>query len=229
MEENKKILVNELKNAYRKWKSAAYFDSFLIIDANRLAFFEANEKIRETDEFFSNFADELMDDEKRNKLFRQLYKEVRVRCFPKFNFQNGGETSDIESPINNLPGKNKPPEKIHYMIDLPEKAQILGVLWVMKFGCLLDMRFNDRCYGNRIRKTILSGDMGGPTPYLYYPYYKKYESWRDEALAVVENILDEQSNVAMVSLDIKGYFYNCRVNFSKLRKVIRRAMTDGVI
>src|SRR5271157_4792214 len=191
---NQKLLIEELKNAYRKWKSAAYFDSFLILDANRLASFEFNENIRESDEFFKNFADELLDRDRREQLFNIIYSEIKVRCFPKGDLQNEKGDNTKERPINNLPQNNSSIEKIHYMIDLPEKAQILGVLWVMKFGCLLDRQFDEQCYGNRIRKAISYGNTDGPTPYLYYPYFKKYESWRDEALAVVEKLLDLKLN-----------------------------------
>jgi hypothetical protein len=176
IEENKNNLINDLRDAYRKWKSAAYFDSFLSIDANRLAFFELKENIRENDEFFINFANELLDKETRDQLFRNLCGEIKVRCFPKADLQNEEENSKREKVINNLPLIGPSISKVQYLIDLPVKAHILGILWVMKFGCLLDSQFDDHCYGNRIRETIISGTMGGPTPYLFYPYFNKYES-----------------------------------------------------
>ncbi len=86
----------------------------------------------------------------------------------------------------------------------------------MKFGCLIDKNLIDQCYGNRIRKSLIEDKNNAPTPYLYYPYFKKYESWRDEAIDVVEKLLDMKLNALMVSLDIESYFYNCRVDFNSL-------------
>ena len=42
---NKNDLIIGLKNAYRKWKSASYFDKFHNIDVNKLAFFEVEHNI----------------------------------------------------------------------------------------------------------------------------------------------------------------------------------------
>ena len=208
-------LIKDLKNAYRKWKSATYFDPFLITEANKLAFFELEENILESDLFFENFADELSNPVARENLFNQILLSIGVRCYPKNS-----------SPINTSQGnsKNNLPKKYTidkalYMVDLPVKAHILGALWTMKFGIVIDKKLSSHCFGNRIRETIVNNgksDESGPSPYLYYPYFKKYVSWRDEGLNVLEKILDLNLNAVMITLDIKNYFYNCRVSFGKL-------------
>lgn len=217
-------LINDLKNAYRKWKSATYFDSFLITEANKLAFFELEENIRENDEFFEKFTDELLDVEKREELFKKLYSEVNVRCYPKDNSKSG---TDAGRPISNFP-KKQAVEKVLYMIDLTEKAHILGALWTMKFGTIIDKKLSSHCFGNRIRETLNKKEDSdkGAVPYLYYPYFKKYESWRDEGTNVLEKLLDMKLNAVMITLDIKNYFYNCRVNFEKLKSAIKEDIVD---
>jgi Reverse transcriptase (RNA-dependent DNA polymerase). len=97
----------------------------------------------------------------------------------------------------------------------------------MKYGYSIDKKLDDQCYGNRIRKVLLENPDRGPSPYLYYPYFNKYESWRDEAINVVEKLLDLKLNALMVSLDIEGYFYNCRVNFGRLKKAFRKSNLDS--
>ena len=57
------------------------------------------------------------------------------------------------------------------MIDLPIEAHILGTLWVLKFGILIDNKLTSNCYGNRIRRTVIDGDKDFITPYLFYPYF----------------------------------------------------------
>ncbi len=213
---DKEVIVKDLKSAYRKWKSAAYFDPFLTIDARRIADFEVNNRINDNDSYFHDLADRIIDDENREKLIDGIIHNIRVRCFPK----GGTDKQTNSSIISNSPKTQKKIEKIQYFIDLPVEGHILGAMWVIKFGCLLDRNLNDQCFGNRIRKTVLSDKPESPTPYLYYPYYIKYESWRDDALRITEKLLDNKLNVVMVSLDIKGYFYNCRINFDILRKYI---------
>ena len=220
----------ELKNAYRKWKSSAYFDPFLVIDANKIAFRENREGFFEN--YFSDFAEKLINEDTRNELFLDIYNNIEVRCLPKADkkvneqdfHQKSNKNSKTQSIklISNVPKAFKS-SKIQYFIDLPLEAQVLGALWVMKYGCLLDNRFDTQSYGNRIRKTIKNSN-NGPTPYLYYPYFKKYESWRDEAINRVEGLMDLGLNALMVSLDIEGYFYNCRIDFDKLKNSINESI-----
>lgn len=217
----KNQLINDLKNAYRKWKSAAYFDSFSIIEAQKMAFFELEKDILDSDQFFADFADELIEIEKRNSLFEEIYSAVKVRCYPKSKNSDKHEIDKSEI-IDNFP-KRQEIKKALYMIDLPIKAHILGALWTMKFGVILDKELSTHCFGNRIREALVKDGKDsdkGPVPYLYYPYFKKYVSWRDEGIKVLEQLLDLKLNAVMITLDIKNYFYNCRVNFAKLIKEI---------
>lgn len=219
-------LIKDLKNAYRKWKSATYFDSFLITEANKLAFFELEENILESDLFFENFADELLDPEKQNILFEKIYLDVKVRCYPKSTNSDKSEVDKKKTDKNEIIDNSQKQQKIKkalYMIDLPIKAHILGALWTMKFGVILDKELSVHCFGNRIREALDKDDKDsnkGPVPYLYYPYFKKYVSWRDEGIKVLEQLLDLKLNAVMITLDIKNYFYNCRVDFAKLKNEI---------
>ncbi len=207
------FLVDNLKNAYRKWKSSTYFDQFLSIDANRIAFIEIEEL---NDQYFLDLAEKISNDEFRDSYLNSLIDQIQIRCFPKTsNFDGSDKEKNQFKFISNVPRKNSN-FKFQYFIDLPLEAHILGALWVMKFGCLIDKNLIDQCYGNRIRKSLIEDKNNAPTPYLYYPYFKKYESWRDDAIDVVEKLLDMKLNALMVSLDIESYFYNCRVDFNSL-------------
>ena len=210
---NDDLLVDNLKSAYRKWKSSTYFDQFLSIDANRIAFFEIESL---NDQFFRDMAEKISTDEFHDNYLNSLIDQVQIRCFPKTSNSNGsGKEKKQTKLISNVPQKNNN-FRFQYFIDLPLEAHILGALWVMKFGCLIDKNLIDQCYGNRIRKSLINDKNNSPTSYLYYPYFKKYESWRDDAIDVVEKLLDMKLNALMVSLDIESYFYNCRVDFNSL-------------
>ena len=56
------------------------------------------------------------------------------------------------------------------------------------------------------------------TPFLFVPYYQNYQSWRDNGLESVNNLLDNEKNAIMISLDLKEYFYRSLIDFEALNK-----------
>jgi hypothetical protein len=213
-------LANELKNSYRKWKSAAYYDPFLAIDANRIAYFEFENKLREENNtYFLILANELLNKKKREKLISSIIDQISVRCFPKTN--SILENHYSENIISNLPPSMQSIDKIQYMIDVPIIGHILSVLWILKFGKLLDNDFGTFLYGDRIRDIVKQESEKSVSAMLFYPYFSNYESWRDEGIKEIEKLLDNNKNALMISLDISGYYYNCRINFDRLRDSIK--------
>ena len=59
--------------------------------------------------------------------------------------------------------------------------------------------------------------------FLFDPYFKKYESWRDNGLDEVKSILNKKQNTIMISLDLKEYYYSSRINFNQLKKDMKKA------
>ena len=212
-------LEKTLKNAYRKWKSAAYFDKYQSNDVRQIAEFEYENNLHDG-KYFSDLAYDLIDNERRTIRLDNVIKSIDVRCYPKKIKENSEEYNIENAPqvISNLPPNKIEVNKLQYRIQLTTEAHILGVLWIMKFGDLLDQNLDSQCYGNRLRENIYNKKDGDCTSYLFFPYFKKYESWRDTAINVVEKLLDVDLNVAMITLDIENYFYNCRVNFSSLNQ-----------
>lgn len=62
-----------------------------------------------------------------------------------------------------------------------------------------------------------------PNTFLFDPYFKKYESWRDNGLDEVKSILNKKQNTIMISLDLKEYYYSSRINFNQLKKDMKKA------
>lgn len=224
-------LENELKNAYRKWKSSAYFDKFQTYNVKKIADFEYKTLYQDfsfsdsqSQNICSELAQRVIDEKERLNLFTEIISKINVRCYPKKFFNDNNDNNDNEPIIiSNVPPKKICIEKFQYRIELPIEAHILGVLWIMKFGDLLDQSLDSQCYGNRLRENIYINKTDEKcTPYLFFPYFTKYESWRDTALDISETLLNANLNVAMITLDIEGYFYNCRVNFSELRQELTK-------
>ena len=227
------ILTNQLKSAYRKYKTHIYYDNHGAIQRCQLADFER--------EMFSNLSNEessFFDEDKINKFFVNLSRKVlddnldefledlNVIAFPK-------KMKPIESNvISNYDEASMDINQIHYFIDLPIEAQILGVLWILRCGYVLDDRLYKNCYGNRLNKHLLNEFKENDiwhnwhfsnkfSPFLFEPYYKNYQSWRDNALDSVKNLLENDKNAIMISLDFKNYYYSSSIDFDLLRKDIK--------
>lgn len=227
------ILTNQLKSAYRKYKTHIYYDNHAAIQRCQLADFEC--------EMFSDLSSDessFFDEYKVNKFFDNLSKKVLnddldeylddldVIAFPK-------KMNTIESNvISNYDEASTDINQIHYFIDLPVEAQILGVLWILRCGYVLDDRLYKNCYGNRLNKHLLNEFKENNiwhnwhfsnkfSPFLFEPYYKNYQSWRDNALDSVNNLLEKDKNAIMISLDFKNYYYSSSVDFDLLRKDIK--------
>ena len=99
-------------------------------------------------------------------------------------------------------------------------------------GYVLDDRLYKNCYGNRLNKHLLKSFKENDIwhnwhfsnkfdPFLFEPYYKNYQSWRDNALDSVKNLLENDKNAIMISLDFKNYYYASSIDFDLLKKDIK--------
>ena len=228
------IIINQLKSAYRKYKTHLYYDNHSAIQREDLAVFESKNFLNmknETktffdkkyiDKTFKKLANNLINDE-----LEYLLDEIEVIAFPK-------KMEDNESKIiSNFNETSKEIKQIHYFIKLPVEAQILGVLWILRCGYVLDEVLYKNCYGNRLNRHLLESlknkkewyDLENPnnfSPFLFEPYYKNYESWRDNALDNVKNLLNNDKHAIMISLDFKNYYYNSTINFEALKEDIKK-------
>lgn len=218
-----------LQKAYRKHKSMIYYDTFGAIDREKLADFEIKNNLQSCDNYFQTLYEELQDDHKRKKRFDQILSQVKVRCYPK-KIKKTSDASVISEKENSvitssLPQSNKV-ESIQYQIDLPIEAHILGVLWVMEFGIILDKKLINNCFANRLKSYINQESDEGISPFLFEPYFKKYEKWRDSALDVAQQHLDGGKDVLIISLDIKSYYYYANIDFKDIIETIQNELID---
>jgi len=226
-------ITNQLKSSYRKYKTSIYYDSYSSIQRLKLADFETNPKIKgndyEIDEIFETLAEIVVDEDEFNSLTENICGNIDVIAFPK-NFNNN-KNSD-RNIIKNFHNECREMDRLYYFIDLDVVGHIIGVLWILRCGYLLDDKLYKNCYGNRINKYLLEKlknkhsdyymeDMCYDfSPFLFKPYFKNYESWRDNGLDSVNNLLENKKNVIMFSMDLKEYYYRSLIDFKSLKKDI---------
>lgn len=220
-------LKNQLKNAYKKFKSYTYYNQYSAIDRLKLSEFEFKNFCKSDkfeideerlDQFFEELAKKVISDN-----LNEFIDKVDVISLPKKMQSNKDSDSKI---FTNFSPDNFSVDKIHYFLDLPIEGHILGVLWILRCGYILDDKLYKNCYSNRINNKILNklkNDQKDCSTFLFYPYFRNYESWRDNGLDEVTNILNKEQNAIMISLDIKDYYYASRINFKDLKEDMEKA------
>ncbi len=216
-----------LKNAYKKFKSYTYYNQYSAIDRLKLSDFEfknfcKSDKFEIDEERLDQFFEELAEKVLSNNL-NEFIEKVDVISLPKKMQDNKESDSKI---FTNFSPDNFSVDKIHYFLDLPIEGHILGVLWILRCGYILDDKLYKNCYSNRINNKILNklkNDQKDCSTFLFYPYFRNYESWRDNGLDEVTNILNKEQNAIMISLDIKDYYYASRINFKDLKEDMEKA------
>ena len=223
-------LTNQLRSAYRKYKTFIFYDSYSPIQRIELSNFERNPQIYdvgyEIEEFFPKLAKIILDEKEFEGLTDFICENIDVISFPK----RVAESKKAKEVIRNFHLKNFKMDRLHYFIDLPIVGHILGVLWILRCGYLLDDKLYKNCYGNRLNKHLLENlknkrsdyyinkNCSDFTPFLFVPYYQNYQSWRDNGLESVNNLLDNDKNAIMISLDLKEYFYRSLIDFEALNR-----------
>lgn len=230
----------ELLEAYRKLKTYTYYDSSNLIMRSALAEFETGlsddsdflNRYLEVDQFAKKYEIEYEKGiqlyelklkiltkalnqyhEKPEYLNTQLSR-IGIRILPKKIDDTSKSDQSIISNIRSLKEYNT--ERFTAFIAAPLEIHIISVLWIIKSGVNLDAHLSHNCYGNRLilnkkRDSIVQGSA------LFKPYARQYQKWRDDAISTAKVALDKGQNVSIINLDVKDFFYSCRIPLSKIK------------
>ncbi len=204
-------LINLTKSAYKKLKSAAYFDKTRPHLQNHFVDFERDINLAESRIIRVTHA--LNNKELLNTLLNEITESISVLIYPKTinSPQNDTEQSIIWNAQSNYPRVNK----TQAFIDMNIEGFLIGVLWVLIVGVELDKKFDDYICGNRIRKNIREHktQVDSLSPYIFEPYFSQYEKWRDTALDITErSVIEDKSDAVLITADISSFYYSVDLN-----------------
>ena len=158
-----KDLSYQLKIAYRKFKSYIYYNNYSAIDRFNISQFESEHFCKDNsfdpdkiDEFFNDLADKVIAGN-----LEDFTKDINIISLPKKMKENEGkedeECKELKNFFTNFKTDQTSVDKINYFIKLPTESHILGVLWILRCGYILDDKLYKNCYSNRLNKEILNG------------------------------------------------------------------------
>ena len=225
-DENANVLdVDFFQKAYKKLKSSAYYDKTNLSLRDRIACAESETDIDDTlrklcdalqSDFWDNYAEDILS---------------KIRCIhlPKKIAESSPTSSGSDKKQGTLILNSRNAKEIYFdedgiqtFIDMPVEGHILGVVWIMLIGWQLDKEYTN-CYGNRIREKLYNelSDNVTFSPYLFEPYYQKYESWRDKALDIAQEHL-KRDNVLITTLDFTRFYYSVDITTEFMESLLKK-------
>jgi hypothetical protein len=230
----------ELEKAYVKLKSHFYHDSSDLFQRRQIAMFETSEDVSPYELILDIIGNEGNSDkssqDQLKKKFDKLsasinkfntddssldcyFKLIKLQYLPK-KIKSETNFPEEQNFLTNIrTSESYEIERLNVFIDIPVELHLVVVIWVLRYGYILDRKLSQYCYGNRLllrksEKNVIDGSG------LFKPYYKQYQKWRDNGIIEAKRKLDNDEDIAFINLDIKEYFYSVNIDFDDIEKDI---------
>lgn len=213
-----------IQKAFKKLKSNIYYDKTNLPLRDKIVSFECDygEKL---DEHLDEIYDALLKGgEKWERLSEDILSSIKCTVLPKA-LKNNDQCSDIITNFN--PTDTIEIDKYQAFIDMNVEGHIMGMLWLVQIGWKLDKEL-PCCYGNRIRSKLRNefSEQITFSPYLFEPYFEKYESWRDTALQLAETHLNKNDDVLVLTLDFERFYYSVDITERFMQSILQKACDE---
>ena len=222
--------IDHIKKAYLFVKSYAYHENLNLFLKQRVAEFET--KHTEMDEVFESIL-EVVDQEIpcNHKYFKDWLKSINYHLLPKLVERNEDKPSQNTGLfISNVRDSEQyQVSKVNYFINAPVEIHIIEMLWCLFVGPALEKGMSKDSYGNRMHSSALNfskdSDLSGQE--VFKRYIDQYNQWRDQALEVATQVSKNGDDVALLSLDLKSYFYHVDLDFENIEAEIENHYSDN--
>lgn len=223
-----KIRKTDIEKAYLYLKNYAYHENLNLFLKNRVADFECSRY----KSAIGKIQTLLVSGELRKNVdLKKWINEISFNLLPKSVYVSEPTTSQNSDDglfISNVRDSDKYcVQKLNYFIDAPVELHIIEVLWCQYVGPILDSELTNDCYGNRLNDSVKKqlnpdSESSGGSHELFKRYIDQYNRWRDQSIDIATEIAKTDEDVALLSLDLKSYFYHMDIDFCKLRKLIKK-------
>ena len=233
--------LHQIKEAYKKLRAYIYYDNTDILLRQKLVEFETStskdimksiffstdkpyDKLGKTNNLTSQ-GNKVTVEEKlemitqainefhdKPKFMEYFLDKISVNFYPKKIAQPKNDKNFI---TNRRVEDSYGIDRVTAFIDAPIELHIVSVLWIMEEGIFIDAKLDDQCLGNRLvlnhsKDKIVQGSS------LFKPYFKQYQKWRDESVALAQSYVKQGKNVLFLNLDVQDYFHSVRIETSKI-------------
>lgn len=163
------LKISDVINAYRKLKSMAYHDNSDLFLKSKIAQFESDrnlDRFEDPEDKLTILYDNLVDGKNSSSTnyWERKFENLDYYALPKevktFSEHETGKSGKEEKDIliKNIFTNQRILEeeneyeikKLTLFIDAPVEVYILSILWIMKLGYHLDVKLDNKCFGNRL-------------------------------------------------------------------------------
>lgn len=238
----------DVRTAYFKYKKQIYYDLNEVIQRRQIAIFETGLNDRSTPSFpeiygleddsekelnflkkFDIIEKALESAEVGGEFFNFFLNQISATAYPKKVVAPHSSEKELGNFVTNQRISSKyEVTRTTIFAELPVELHIVATLWIMRYGYKLDRLLSPHCLGNRLILTASDGSEGVSTvdrtaelvggTALFKPYFRQYQKWRDDGMREASERLAKGENIAILSLDVKNYFYSISINFSEIEK-----------
>ncbi len=215
-----------LKGAYLRLKSYYHYNKNYIFMKEKIATFEENRDQMEAT--LSLIANVIMSPEMYSEVINDWVKQIDYYVIPKSfrpSQNKSGNSSKNEIFVSGADRTDEVVDKVNFFINMPFELYLLDSLWCMLLGKLVydNGVINRNCYGNCIdnygnyfeEKGDLFEGVKLNRNKLFIPYFRQYCKWKNGAIKATKQ-KQNSKNMAMVTLDIQGFYYAVRWRFDML-------------
>ncbi len=212
-------ILKTIKVAYGKLKSDVYYDNYNLFLREELAKFDSavdfdNKLLSLAKSLYDSFEQKKTDD-----YLKELFNKIDYIILPKnINSQTKEKIEDDEpNYLTNTTNAKIEVDSVKFLFRGPIELYIVSVLWIMENVTTLNMFISPDSYANQVNIDSDNNNFS-QSKYLFVPYFKKYQEWRDRGIKEAKYLIDNQNNALMVTFDIKDFFHSCTINFEELKK-----------
>ena len=212
------ITIDDIELAYKKLKSYIYHENFNLHLRLKLAKYESEHDLREK---FIELREILSDCSGGDYTsLKEFIDEINYTLVVKSFYEKTEKECENQPYIftENNENENHNVEKYNPFIDCPIEIHLISIIWVLKVGDSLEESLSTSCYGNRLYQNS-EGEIDSNSLKLFYPYFKKYNEWRDASIKKAKELHNMGLDVILLNLDIKEYYHSVDFNLSNLKLI----------
>lgn len=209
--------LEQIENAYRKFKSHIYYSTGNLFYREIIADFECddNGKVIKSKKLVCqkkliNLKNWLNRDELDIKSYesRIKYFAVPKKAFTASEIRDSSSKSTNSEIVHNTQEESSHIKRLTYMIDVPIEIHIISTLWVMQNGIKFEEKYKKYNYGNILASKF---DIESDNLRLFKPYFYNYQKWRDNSIEASKIEAKAGNNVAIIGLDVKDFYDSCQL------------------
>jgi hypothetical protein len=201
-----------IKNAFLKLSSYIYFDKQNLQIRERLANFVKQGKHQTLENIYQAIL--AMD----KPIVDMIANDIHLLVLPKSVKENREKIDskyiDQNFYTNQIYIEPALVERASVYIDMPIELHLITVLWVLKFGHILDSDLDTSCIANRLVLDDTGNVQKGRM--LFFKYEKQYQKWWSNGIQAAKELFDKKEDVTILNFDIKNFFYSIKFDFSQV-------------